>query len=233
MAERAARARAAPSPGEHFRTDLSVETKRDKNDLVTEADQDAQQQVLATIREEFPDDDFVCEERRRACAARRPTPTRRDWSRDPRQRRACWVVDPIDGTTNFVRQMRVWTTSVAAVVDGEAVGSATYMPAMGTSTPGPGERRARGTTMSVSEREDPRDLRRVAGRLLAPEKRDEFVDPSRPSPSASATNVASGRSRRRSPPSPTVGWTPPSARGRCAHGTPSPASTWSGKLAEP
>jgi len=176
MAERAARAGGAVAR-EHFRTDLSVQTKRDKNDLVTEADRDAQQQVLATIREEFPDDDFVCEEESGVLRGPEADADEARLVEEIPDSGACWVVDPIDGTTNFVRQSRVWTTSVAAVVDGEAVGSATYMPAMGDLYAGGPENAEReGTTMSVSEREDPETFVASPVGYWPPEKRHEFVD---------------------------------------------------------
>lgn len=44
---------------------------------------------------------------------------------------AAWVIDPIDGTSNYVRDIRVWGTAVAAVVDGEPVAAATVAPALG------------------------------------------------------------------------------------------------------
>jgi len=176
MAERAARAGGAVAR-EYFRSDLSVETKRDKNDLVTEADRDAQQQVLATIREEFPDDDFVCEEESVALRGPEADDGEARLVEEVPESGACWVVDPIDGTSNFVRGTRVWTTSVAAVVDGEAVGSATYMPAMGDLYAGGPESVERdGTTLSVSDREDPETFAASPVGYWPPDQRDEFVD---------------------------------------------------------
>ncbi len=61
VAERAARAGGVVAR-EQFRGDLSVESKANKNDLVTETDRDAQRQVVATIRAEFSRDRFLCEE---------------------------------------------------------------------------------------------------------------------------------------------------------------------------
>ena len=58
VAERAARAGGAVAR-KQFRGDLAVETKANKNDVVTETDRDAQAQVVATVREEFPDDPFL------------------------------------------------------------------------------------------------------------------------------------------------------------------------------
>jgi myo-inositol-1(or 4)-monophosphatase len=149
LAERAARAGGVVA-NETFRSALTVETKAHKNDVVTEADHDAQQQVVATIRQEFPDDAMVCEEDG-------PLPGVDDEIRKSvPETGPAWVVDPIDGTANYIRGIRFWCTSVAAVVDGEPVGVANYLPAEeDIYTAGPESVTLNGTTMSVSDRTDP------------------------------------------------------------------------------
>ncbi|MFC7250780.1 inositol monophosphatase family protein [Halomicroarcula sp. GCM10025324] len=155
VAERAARSGGVVAR-EAFRGDLVVETKANKNDYVTETDRDAQQQVVATIREEFPDDGFVCEEELTQFVGPESDaddPLALDAVPDSG---AAWVVDPIDGTANFVRGLHTWTTSVAATVDGAAVGSATYLPATGDLyAAGPESVTRDGRTVSVSDRADP------------------------------------------------------------------------------
>ncbi|WP_324757958.1 inositol monophosphatase family protein [Haloarcula sp. GH36] len=172
VAERAARAGGAVAR-ERFRGALTVETKANKNDVVTEADRDAQQQVLATIRAEFPGDTFVCEEDIGSV----PGTDSEGLVDSVPDAGPTWIVDPIDGTANFVRGMPLWTTSVAAVVDGEPVGSATYVPAQGDLYAA-GESATRdGAGLTVSDRTDPetfavaavgwwdRDDRKEFGRL--------------------------------------------------------------------
>jgi len=155
IAERAARAGGVVAR-EQFRGNLDVETKDDKTDLVTVADREAQQQVVATIREEFPSDDFVCEEDSPQLSGPESGETEPSLVDDVPETGASWIVDPIDGTTNFVRGSRVWATSVTALVDGEPVGSANYMPAMGDLyAAGPESVDRDGKTMRVSEEADP------------------------------------------------------------------------------
>ncbi|MDS0283290.1 inositol monophosphatase family protein [Haloarcula onubensis] len=155
LAERAARAGGSVARTT-FREALAVETKASKNDVVTETDRDAQAQVVATVREEFPDDAFLCEEdlvSRSGPETAETEPTAVD---EVPETGAAWVVDPIDGTTNFVRGLRTWATSVAAMTDGETVGAATYLPSMGDLyASGPESATRDGTTLSVSERTDP------------------------------------------------------------------------------
>ena len=149
MAERAARAGGVVAR-KQFREPLDIETKANKNDFVTAADRDAQRQVIATIRQEFPSDPIVCEEE-----ATPPGASIELESELPESGPA-WVVDPIDGTANFVRGMRFWATSIATVRNGEPVAAATYLPALEDSyTAGPESVTLNDNSMRVSDRTDP------------------------------------------------------------------------------
>ena len=116
LAERAARAGGAVAAG-LFRDAVPVETKAGKTDVVTRADRDAQRQVIAAIRTEYPEDAVVGEEG--------------DELKTVPDAGPAWIIDPIDGTNNFVRDVPVWATSVAAVHDGEAVAAANALPVLG------------------------------------------------------------------------------------------------------
>lgn len=159
LAERAVRAGGAVAR-DAFRGEFSVETKADKNDLVTDADREAQRQIVHTVTEEFPDEPFLSEEDIEDSdgtgvegpPSHRTAPTV-DTVPDSGP---CWVVDPIDGTANFTRGIRVWATSVAAVEDGEAVAAATYLPAMqDIYTAGPESAARNGQRLETSDRMDP------------------------------------------------------------------------------
>lgn len=151
LAERAARAGGVVAR-ERFRGDFGVETKADVNDLVTDADHEAQEQVLSTVTSEFPGDAFVCEEEGRSV----PGVGDVDFADAVPESGDAWVVDPVDGTANFARGIRFWATSVTAVVDRRPVGTATYMPAEGDIyTAGPESVSLNGNSMAVSERSDP------------------------------------------------------------------------------
>ncbi len=125
-----------------FRTDLTVDTKDGKTDVVTRADRDAQAAVVDAIRETFPDEPVVGEEGEGMTAVPETGPA--------------WIVDPIDGTNNYVRGIRVWATSVAAVIDGKPVAGATVLPALGdTYVAGPDRVTRNGSPITVSDRVDP------------------------------------------------------------------------------
>ncbi|MFC6717846.1 inositol monophosphatase family protein [Natrialbaceae archaeon GCM10025810] len=99
-----------------FRSALEVETKGAKTDVVTQADRDAQRTVAEVIGEVHPDEPIVGEED----GVRREVP----------EEGPAWVVDPIDGTSNFVRGIPTFGTAVAAVLDGEPIAGTTVFPAL-------------------------------------------------------------------------------------------------------
>lgn len=141
LAERAAHAGAEVAYN-LFRVGVDVETKDGKTDYVTQADRDAQRRVIEVIREEFPADAIVGEEEEEL----KEVPESGD----------AWVIDPIDGTNNFVRELSIWATSVAAVRDGETVAAANVLPAMGdVYTAGPDGTFRNGKPVEVSDRGDP------------------------------------------------------------------------------
>jgi myo-inositol-1(or 4)-monophosphatase len=150
VAERAARAGGVVAR-EAFRTELSVETKQSPTDVDSTADRDAPQQILATIATEFPGATVICEEDVSQVGAGEVEIADTVPETGP-----AWVVDPIDGTANFVRETGFWATSVAAVVDGEPVAGATFMPSMTDSyTAGPESVSRNDEPMAVSEQTDP------------------------------------------------------------------------------
>ncbi|MFB6111473.1 MAG: inositol monophosphatase [Halobacteriaceae archaeon] len=147
---------------EGFRADIDVEQKSDKTDVVTEADRAAQRRVIEIIREAYPDDPIVGEEE----DAMKRVP-----SSGP-----AWVVDPIDGTNNFVRDVPLWTTAVAAVVDGDAVAASNVMPALDdTFELADGTTRFNGVPATVSTRSDPETFRVVPLIWWGRDRRDEYA----------------------------------------------------------
>jgi len=158
---RAARAGATVAE-EGFRGDLEVELKGDKTDVVTAADREAQRTVIGSIRDAYPDDAVVGEEEDALKAVPEEGPT--------------WVVDPIDGTNNFVRGTRTWTTSVAAVRDGEPVAAANVAPALGdTYAVGGGGPTRNGEPVSVTDRADPETCTVCPTFWWAFDRRDEYA----------------------------------------------------------
>jgi len=136
---------------EQFRTGIAAESKESETDLVTEADRAAQRRVIEVIEDAYPGDSIVGEED--------------DALKRVPEAGPAWIIDPIDGTNNFVDGIRIWGTAVAAVEDGEPVASAVVLPALGdTYTADRTTAYRNGTPISVSEIDRP-ELSTVAPML--------------------------------------------------------------------
>jgi myo-inositol-1(or 4)-monophosphatase len=97
LAERAARAAGEVLLSYYGRPPEGVESKSSATDLVSDADREAERTIRELLETERPQDGLVAEEGSRAEAAS--------------GRR--WVVDPLDGTINFLYGFPAWAVSVA------------------------------------------------------------------------------------------------------------------------
>lgn len=95
-------------------TDLVVETKPDLTP-VSDADKRAEQIVRELLERSRPGDSIYGEEQ--------------GGSLEHSARR--WILDPIDGTKNFVRGVPVWATLLALEMDGDIVLGVVSAPALG------------------------------------------------------------------------------------------------------
>jgi myo-inositol-1(or 4)-monophosphatase len=93
-------------------------------DLVTEADVESQEAIRARVAELYPDDLFVGEEDAGQADGERAAET---WANA--SDRIVWVVDPLDGTTNYAHGVPHYGVSVAATRGGEVLAGAVYNPA--------------------------------------------------------------------------------------------------------
>ncbi len=125
LAQVAARAAGAAAMPWFRRADLVVEGKADASP-VTIADRSAEAAARAAIAAACPDDAWLGEET--------GTATRLDGQSGPGSGRT-WIVDPIDGTRNFVRGIPLWSVLVACVegtgVAERVIASAVGFPALG------------------------------------------------------------------------------------------------------
>ncbi|MDE6118346.1 MAG: inositol monophosphatase [Muribaculaceae bacterium] len=100
----------------YFRqTGLEQATKLNDSDVVTIADKEAEASVLAYIRENFPSHGIISEES----------------GRDHDDREWRWVVDPLDGTTNFSMGLPAFCVSIALEHNREAVIGVVLSPCTG------------------------------------------------------------------------------------------------------
>ena len=87
-------------------------TAKSRNDLVSNADREVEVQLRDAIARQFPDDGLLGEE----------------YGHDPGASGITWVIDPIDGTANFVRGRPHWCISIACVEVGRIIAGCIYDP---------------------------------------------------------------------------------------------------------
>ena len=93
--------------------DLNIETKPDRSP-VTDADRAVELATKKILASERPDDGIVGEEFGNSGSSTRK-----------------WIIDPIDGTANYMRGVPVWGSLIALSIDGHAVVSVVSAPALG------------------------------------------------------------------------------------------------------
>lgn len=98
---------------DYFYKDPKVRSKADKSP-VTIADIKAERAIIATVKRYFPDHAFFCEESGHIKSASEYT----------------WIVDPIDGTRNFVGRIPLWGNLIALMHRDEIILGISNVPLM-------------------------------------------------------------------------------------------------------
>lgn len=96
----------------HLNQHLQIEYKGDIN-LVTQVDKECERMIVSRIRSIFPDHDILAEEG--SGGARKDSPYK-------------WIIDPLDGTTNFAHRYPLFAVSIALEYQGVIVGGVVYDP---------------------------------------------------------------------------------------------------------
>lgn len=95
----------------HYQKSFNIHHKGDIN-LVTDVDIACQERIIKLIRERFPKDDIISEEQL----------NRFDGKNNK------WIIDPLDGTTNYAHGYPFFCTSIAYETKGEIVLGVVYNP---------------------------------------------------------------------------------------------------------
>jgi myo-inositol-1(or 4)-monophosphatase len=103
-----------------FGTSFNVKSKATPLDLVTELDHAAEKAVIGLIREHFPDHAFLGEESGFTIAGKQ--------AEIHTQAPVQWVIDPLDGTMNYVHQIPLFAVSIAALVQDQLQFGVIYQP---------------------------------------------------------------------------------------------------------
>jgi len=145
----------------YYRGDYQIELKGG-TEPVTEADRAANDHIVRRLREEFPEDAILAEESaedaEQACGARR-----------------IWMVDPMDGTKEFIKHTDEFAVMIGLTIDGRPQLGVVNQPATRTLYRGIVGEGAESdvdgtvTAMRVSERGEPSDLRLICSRSHLPD----------------------------------------------------------------
>jgi myo-inositol-1(or 4)-monophosphatase len=92
---------------------LTVASKG-RNDFVTEVDHAAEHEIISTIRRHYPQHAFLAEE-----------------SGASGESDTVWIIDPLDGTTNFMHGFPVFAVSIACQIKGRLEHAVVYDPMRG------------------------------------------------------------------------------------------------------
>ncbi len=92
--------------------ELSVSTKETKFDLVTNADIEAEKTIMEMLSEQFPEIGFLAEES----------------GTIEKSSELLWIIDPIDGTNNYINGIPFFCTSIALAKHDEPVLGVIYEP---------------------------------------------------------------------------------------------------------
>jgi 3'(2'), 5'-bisphosphate nucleotidase len=104
----------------HYHSPFLVEQKinaLDELEEVTAADREANELIVNRLRKEFPDDGILAEE------------SSDDDVRLKKER--VWLIDPMDGTKNFIQKDGDFAVQIGLALDGEVVAGAVYQPVRG------------------------------------------------------------------------------------------------------
>src|ERR1700685_3706072 len=97
---------------DYQRRGVTAEAKEDESP-VTVADRACEKLIVSRIALEFPEDGVIGEE-----GGKRPGRSGRKW-----------IIDPIDGTRDYVRGIPLWAVLIGFEHDGEVVAGAAFSPA--------------------------------------------------------------------------------------------------------
>jgi 3'(2'), 5'-bisphosphate nucleotidase len=98
-----------------YAKDFNVDYKTDHSP-VTEADKLANKLIIERLLSRYPDSNIISEENKQV-----PYEERKNW-------RSCWLIDPLDGTKEFIKKNGEFTVNIALIEDGVPTFGLVYAP---------------------------------------------------------------------------------------------------------
>lgn len=102
-----------------YEKNFSIEHKTDNSPL-TEADRASNEVIIAGLQQLTPNIPIISEESKLI-----PYATRQHWTR-------CWIVDPLDGTKEFIKRNGEFTVNIALIEHGQPILGVVYVPVSDT-----------------------------------------------------------------------------------------------------
>lgn len=87
-------------------------TKSDEKQIVTKADLESEEYIIKTIKQKYPSHGFIAEES----------------GEEHKDKDGVWIIDPIDGTTNFSQNLPLFAVIIGFAWKGEITHSCHYFP---------------------------------------------------------------------------------------------------------
>lgn len=87
--------------------------EKSKANLVTEADHESQRTIFEIVRGKYPEHNFLGEEEQEVVETDSPY---------------CWIVDPLDGTSNYVHSFPYYAVSIGLTHQGELIAAVIFDP---------------------------------------------------------------------------------------------------------
>lgn len=97
-----------------FGTNYEISNKPGKQNFVTEYDKASEACIIDFIQEHFPSHNFLAEES--------------GLKEQSQEGEVLWIIDPLDGTTNFAHHIPIFTISIAAYHLGEGICGVIFQP---------------------------------------------------------------------------------------------------------
>lgn len=97
----------------YYQTDFNIKTK-ENNTPFTKADEETEEVIRGVLADKFPEHGIIGEE---------------DNQKDGNE--YTWIIDPIDGTKNFIRQIPIFGTEIALMKDDNIILGVSNLPFMG------------------------------------------------------------------------------------------------------
>lgn len=90
-----------------------VSFKSQQSNLVTEVDKKSEEIIIETLQKDFPDFDILAEE---------------SGASSTKNSEFMWVIDPLDGTTNFTHGLPIFSVSIGLIKGNEVIAGVVYDP---------------------------------------------------------------------------------------------------------